>query len=387
MFLALMLMLMVGGTKERFEVLNHMDLVDKLASLAHRYEELNTLMAQPEVLNDIPLLQRYGREHAELEDVANKYRELVDNDKQIAEAKEMYEGDDLEMRDIAFEEIERLKAYKEQLIEEVKVSLLPKDIMDDKNAIVTIQGGAGGDEAALFAGELFRMYTRYAEGRRWKIEILDINETGQGGIKDVTFVIKGKGVYNRMKYEGGTHRVQRVPVTEANGRIHTSTAKVIVLPEADDVIQIDIKENDIRVDVYRSTGHGGQSVNTTDSAVRITHLPTGLVVTCQDEKSQLKNKTKALSVLKSRLWDLEEARRQEELSKSRRSQVQSGDRSEKIRTYNFPQDRVTDHRIGYTRHNLPGVLNGELDEFIDNLITVDQADKLQHLFEAEATAI
>jgi peptide chain release factor 1 len=362
-----------------------MDLMDKLASLAKRYEELNSLMAQPEVLEDISLLQRYGREHAELEEVVDKYHQLVENDKQIAEAQEMYESDDPEMRELAFEEIERLKAYKERLLEEVKVLLLPKDIMDEKNAIVTIQGGAGGDEAALFAGELFRMYSRYAESRRWKVEILDINETGQGGIKDITFVIKGKGAYNRMKYEGGTHRVQRVPVTEANGRIHTSTAKVIVLPEADDDIQIDIKENDIRVDVYRSTGHGGQSVNTTDSAVRITHLPTGLVVTCQDEKSQLKNKLKALTVLKARLWDLEEAQRQEELSKNRRSQVQTGDRSEKIRTYNFPQDRVTDHRIGLSRHNLPGVLNGELDEFIDTLITVDQADKLQHLFEEEAT--
>jgi len=225
------------------------------------------------------------------------------------------------------------------------------------------------------------MYTRYADSRRWKIEILDSNENGQGGIKDITFVVKGKGAYSRMKYEGGTHRVQRVPVTEANGRIHTSTAKVIVLPEADDDIEIEVKDSDIRVDVYRSTGHGGQSVNTTDSAVRITHLPSGLVVTCQDEKSQLKNRAKALTVLKARLWDIEEAKRQDELSKSRHSQVQTGDRSEKIRTYNFPQDRVTDHRIGLTRHNLPGVLSGEIDEFIDTLITVDQADKLQHLFE------
>jgi peptide chain release factor 1 len=289
------------------------------------------------------------------------------------------------MRDLAYQEIQRLKERKEQLLEQVKIALLPKDIMDEKNAIVTIQAGAGGDEAALFAAELFRMYTRYAEGKRWKIEILDSNETEQGGIKDITFLVKGKGTYSRLKYEGGTHRVQRVPVTEANGRIHTSTAKVIVLPEADDDINIEIKDTDIRVDVYRSTGHGGQSVNTTDSAVRITHLPTGLVVTIQDEKSQLKNKAKALAVLKSRLWDIEEARRQEELSKTRRSQVQTGDRSEKIRTYNFPQDRVTDHRIGYTRHNLQGVLNGELDEFIDNLIAVDQADRLQHLFEAEAT--
>jgi peptide chain release factor 1 len=364
-----------------------MDLMEKLASLAQRYEELNTRLSQPEVLDDISLLQRYGREHAELEEVVQIYHELIDNDQQIADAQEMYDtSDEPEIRNMAYEEIDRLKQHKEQLLEQVKISLLPKDILDDKNAIVTIQGGAGGDEAALFAGELFRMYSRYADNKRWKIEILDSNETAQGGIKDITFVVKGRGAYSRMKYEGGTHRVQRVPVTEANGRIHTSTAKVIVLPEADDDINIEIKDTDIRVDVYRSTGHGGQSVNTTDSAVRITHLPTGLVVTCQDEKSQLKNKTKALSVLKSRLWDLEEAHRQEELSKSRHSQVQTGDRSEKIRTYNFPQDRVTDHRIGYTRHNLPGVLNGELDEFIDNLITVDQADKLQHLFEAEATA-
>ena len=358
-----------------------MDLMDKLASLAQRYEELNNLMAQPEVLNDLDTLQRYGREHADLEDVANKYAELLDTDKQIAEAQELYDSEDIEMRDMAYEEMQQLRAHKEQLLEDVKIMLLPKDIMDEKNAIVTIQGGAGGDEAALFAGELFRMYTRYAETKRWKIEILDINDTEQGGIKDVTFVVKGKGAYSRMKYEGGTHRVQRVPVTEANGRIHTSTAKVIVLPEADDDIQIDVKESDLRVDVYRSTGHGGQSVNTTDSAVRLTHLPTGLVVTCQDEKSQLKNKLKAMTVLKARLWDMEEAKRQEELRKTRQSQVQTGDRSEKIRTYNFPQDRVTDHRIGLTRHNLPGVMNGELDGFIDNLITVDQADKLQNLFE------
>jgi peptide chain release factor 1 len=357
-----------------------MDLMQKLADLAKRYEELNTLMAQPEVLEDISLLQRYGREHAELEDVAQKYNALIDTDQQIAEAQEMYQSEEGEMRDLAFEELERLKAQKERLLEEVKVSLLPKDVMDEKNAIVTIQGGAGGDEAALFAAELFRMYSRYAEGRRWKIEVMDINETEQGGIKDITFVVKGKGAYSRMKYEGGTHRVQRVPVTEANGRIHTSTAKVIVLPEADEDTEIEIKDSDIRVDVYRSTGHGGQSVNTTDSAVRITHLPTGLVVTCQDEKSQLKNKQKALTVLKSRLWDLQEAQRQEELSKSRRSQVQMGDRSEKIRTYNFPQDRVTDHRIGLSRHNLPGIMDGDLDEFIDNLTAVDQADKLQNIF-------
>src|SRR6266700_2095616 len=345
----------------------HMDLMDKLASLSQRYEDLNNLMAQPEVLEDIPLLQRYGREHAELQEVVQKYNELVATDRQIAEAREIYESEESDMRDLAFEEMERLKAQKEHLLEEIKISLLPKDSMDEKNAIVTIQAGAGGDEAALFAGELFRMYSRYADGRRWKVEILDINETGQGGIKDITFVVKGKGAYNRLKYEGGTHRVQRVPVTEANGRIHTSTVKVIVLPEADDDIQIDIKDNDIRVDVYRSTGHGGQSVNTTDSAVRITHLPTGLVVTCQDEKSQLKNKLKALTVLKARLWDLQLRRQQDEVGSARKMQVGSGERGSKIRTYIFRENPVTDHRIGLTLYNLDRVLEGQLDPLLDAL--------------------
>src|SRR6516164_9829849 len=356
-----------------------MDLMEKLESLAQRYEELNNLMAQPEVLEDIPLLQRYGREHAELQEVVHKYNELVETDRQIAEARELYESEESEMRDLAFEEMERLKAQKERLLQDIKISLLPKESMDEKNAIVTIQAGAGGDEAALFAGELFRMYSRYADSKRWKIEILDINETSQNGIKDITFEVKGKGAYSRLKYEGGTHRVQRVPVTEANGRIHTSTAKVIVLPEAEDV-EVEIKPEDIRVDVYRSTGHGGQSVNTTDSAVRITHFPSGLVVTCQDEKSQLKNKAKALGVLRSRLWDLEQQRRAAELGAARRSQVQTGDRSEKIRTYNFPQDRITDHRINLTVHNLPRVLDGDLDALTDALMTSEQAERLASMF-------
>src|SRR5947209_17302716 len=285
-----------------------MDLMQKLASLSKRYEELNTLMAQPEILDDLSLLQRYGREHAELAEVVRKYNELVNTDKQIAEAQEMYESDDPELRDLAFEEIEHLKDERERLLEAVNVALLPKDILDEKNAIITIQGGAGGDEAALFAADLFRMYTRYSDLRRWKVEVLDLNETGQGGIKDITFVVRGRGAYSRMKYEGGTHRVQRVPVTEANGRIHTSTAKVIVLPEADEDINIEIKDTDLRVDVYRSTGHGGQSVNTTDSPVRLTHLPSARVVTCKGEKSESKNKAKALTVLKTGLWDLAGAR-------------------------------------------------------------------------------
>ncbi|MFI5273166.1 MAG: peptide chain release factor 1 [Ktedonobacterales bacterium] len=360
-----------------------MNIDGKLAALARRYDELNHLMAQPETAADPAALQRYGREHAELTPVVNAYRALLDVRKQLAETSALLDGSlDAEMRELARDEVEHLRAREEQLLADIKVALLPKDAMDDRNAIVTIQAGAGGDEAGLFAADLFRMYMRYADAHRWHVEVLDSNESGIGGFKEVVFEVRGRGAYSRLKFEGGTHRVQRVPQTETQGRIHTSTAKVVVLPEAEEV-EIDVRPEDIRVDVYRSTGHGGQSVNTTDSAVRITHLPSGLVVTCQDEKSQLKNKAKALGVLRSRLWDLEQQKRAAQQGAARRSQVQTGDRSEKIRTYNYPQDRITDHRINLTVHNLPRVLDGDLDTLIDGLVTSDQAERLASLEDDE----
>ena len=351
----------------------------KLSALETRYEELQRIMADPDTASDPALLQRYGREYASISGVVETYRALQQVRQQLSETEVMLgDGLDDEMRALVYDEMEQLRAREAELTNEVQVALLPRDIMDDRNAIVTIQAGAGGDEAGLFAADLFRMYLRYADAKRWTVEVLDENESGIGGYKEVVFEVRGRGAYARMKYEGGTHRVQRVPATESQGRIHTSTAKVIVLPEAEE-IEVEIRPEDIRVDVYRSTGHGGQSVNTTDSAVRITHLPTGLVVTCQDEKSQLKNKAKALGVLRSRLWDLEQQKRESELGAARRSQVQTGDRSEKIRTYNFPQDRVTDHRINLTLHSLPRILGGELDPLFDALIASDQAQKLADL--------
>ena len=359
------------------------DLDKKLSALESRHNELETLMADPATASDPALLQRYGREYASLNDVVGLYQELRKTRDGIAETEGMLsDGLDPELKELAYAELSELRAREEEQTEALRLALLPKDIMDDRDAIVTIQAGAGGDEAGLFAADLYRMYTRYADAHRWHVEALDANESGIGGFKEVVMEVRGRGAYARLKYEGGTHRVQRVPATESQGRIHTSTAKVIVLPEAEE-FEVEIRPEDIRVDVYRSTGHGGQSVNTTDSAVRITHLPTGLVVTCQDEKSQLKNKAKALGVLRSRLWDLEQQKRAAELGAARRSQVQTGDRSEKIRTYNYPQDRITDHRINMTVHSLPRVLDGELDPLIDALITSDQAEKLATMFDGQ----
>jgi len=354
------------------------DLDAKLAEVALQYDSLQAELSRPETSADPSEIRRLGQELARLEPTVEAFRRLESIRHELAGVREIGDaGDgDEEMRVMARDEIARLEVDESRLLDDLKVLLLPRDPNDDRDVILEIRAGAGGDEAALFAAELFRMYTRYATRHGFKPEVMSVHETGIDGIKEAIVQVRGDGAYSRLKFEGGVHRVQRIPATESSGRIHTSTATVVVLPEADEVeVQID-EERDLRIDVKRSSGPGGQSVNTTDSAVRITHLPSGLVVEIQDEKSQHKNKAKALAVLRARLLDLEIQKQRAADSAARRSMVGSGDRSDKVRTYNYPQDRVTDHRIGKTVHNLPGVLAGDLDELIDALIMADQAERL-----------
>ncbi len=350
---------------------------DKLDFILEKYEELSMKVSDPDVINNQPVWQKHIKEMGEMEPIVNKYREYKKAKESVAEAKEMLEMGDEELRELAKMEIAEYEDEIPKMEEELKILLLPKDPNDEKNVILEVRAGTGGDEAALFAQDLLRMYLRYAERRGWKAEIMDSNTTDIGGIKEASVLIKGKGAYSRLKYESGTHRVQRVPDTESAGRVHTSAATVAVLPEVDDV-EVEINPNDVRVDVYRSSGNGGQCVNTTDSAVRLTHIPTGLVVTCQDEKSQIKNKEKAFKVLRSRLYDMKLREQNAEISEQRRNQVGTGDRSERIRTYNFPQGRITDHRIGMTIYKLDNFLDGEIDEIVDGLITSDQAEKMKN---------
>lgn len=353
-------------------------MIDKLEFIEEKYEDLSHKISDPEVIADQSQWQKLIKEHAGLEAIVTKFREYKSVLRGIEDSKSMLEESlDREMEDMVKQELSELQEKKDSLEQELRILLLPKDPNDDKNVIVEIRGAAGGEEAALFAGDLCRMYIRYAERMGWRVEMLSSNPTDIGGYKEVIFEIDGKGAYSRLKYESGAHRVQRVPDTEASGRIHTSTSTVAVLPEAEDV-DVEINMNDLRIDVFRSGGHGGQSVNTTDSAVRVTHLPTNLVVSCQDEKSQLKNKEKAIKILKSRLLEMEIERHNAEIASDRKSQVGTGDRSERIRTYNFPQGRVTDHRIGMTIYQLDSFLDGDLDQMIDALITDAQAEKLKN---------
>ena len=355
--------------------------IEKVAAIDRRYDELNELMASPEAVRDPARLTELAREQSEIEPIVTEFRAYLAAEAELEGARQLVaEVSDEEMSELARAEVAQLEEEQSAREARLRVMLLPKDPVDDRNVIVEIRAGTGGDEAALFGGDLLRMYARWAERHGLKTEILSQSETGIGGFKEVIFQVKGRGAYSQLKFESGVHRVQRVPVTEAQGRIHTSTATVAVLPEADEV-DVQISQQDVRIDVFRATGPGGQSVNTTDSAIRVTHLPTGLVVSCQDEKSQLQNRIKAMAILRARLYQAEQERLASERSETRRSQVGSGERSEKIRTYNFPQNRVTDHRIGKTSHNLVAFLDGEIDEFIDELAAADQAERLEAIRE------
>lgn len=349
---------------------------DKLDLLIEKFEELEKKIIDPEIMKDMNVWQKLAKEHGDMKPIVEKYREYSKHKKELEENKEMLkEGLDDDMKDLVKEEISELEDSIEKEEQELKILLLPKDPNDDKNVFMEVRAGTGGDEAGLFAEDLLRMYRMFADKQRWKTEIMSISEQGVGGIKEVVFLVKGQGAYSKLKYESGVHRVQRVPATESSGRIHTSAATVAVLPEVEDV-DVVINQNDLRIDVYRASGNGGQCVNTTDSAVRITHIPTGLVVTCQDEKSQLKNKDKAMKILKSRLYEKYQEEQNKDIADARKSQIGSGDRSERIRTYNFPQGRVTDHRINMTIYQLDSFLNGDIGDMIDALITSDQAKKM-----------
>ncbi|MFC4769438.1 peptide chain release factor 1 [Effusibacillus consociatus] len=352
-------------------------MIDRLQSLEDRYNKLTELLCDPAVIADPAKLREYSKEQSDMEETVQVYREYKKTVQGLADAKVMLaEKLDDDMRDLVKMEIAELTQKEEELKAKLTILLLPKDPNDDKNVIVEIRGAAGGDEAALFAGDLYRMYTRYAERQGWKTEIIEASPTELGGFKEIIFMVNGKGAYSKLKFESGAHRVQRVPATESGGRIHTSTSTVAVLPEAEEV-EVEINEKDLRIDTFCSTGPGGQSVNTTQSAIRITHIPTGLVVSCQDEKSQIKNKEKAMKVLRARLYEVKQQEQQKELADARKSQVGTGDRSERIRTYNFPQSRVTDHRIGLTLHKLEMVLQGDLDEIINALITAERTEHLK----------
>jgi peptide chain release factor 1 len=352
-------------------------MLDRLEGIEKRYQELDEQMSLPEVASDLKQLQTLAQERASMEDLVTKYREYKTTSKSLEETKTMLgDGLDEEMTALVKQEIESLKLQQDHLLQELKIALLPKDPNDEKDIIMEIRAGAGGDEAGLFAADLFRMYSRYAQTKGWGIDIISLNESGIGGFKEIIFEIKGKGAFSRLKYESGVHRVQRVPTTESSGRIHTSTATVAVLPKAEEV-DISINPDDLKIDIFHSGGAGGQNVNKVATAVRITHLPTGMVVTCQDERSQLQNKIRAMSVLRTRLLDIERRQQEEKIIRERRSQVGTGDRAEKIRTYNFPQDRVSDHRVNLNLHNLPRLLEGELDELVDALATNYQAKQLE----------